>query len=559
MRYLMGGLMLVTALWIGGTGDPRAATAQAPEIEWRRCGAIECGTIAVPLNYSDRNGPAITLSLIRIEARRPAERIGVLMANPGGPGGSAIEFASIWHNLLDRDIRDRFDIVAFDPRGVGESTPILCHDTLQDLVAMDPDPDTDAEWEAARAISRRFAEDCARAAGDLLPHVGTRNVARDMEVIREALGEDQITYIGYSYGTTIGSVYASMFPGSVRAMVLDGGTDLSLDYFEVTKTQLIGFERALQAYLDECAANRCAIARDGPPRDALERVFEMAEAEPIRAPRADRDAGPGEVFLGVISAMYSQFSWPQLTRALTDALAGDGSRMVQLADDYLQRDGRGEYPNLIEANAAVNFVDYACPKDPEAFRGIGEQYAAELPTFGRSLSTSGLLCAYWEVEPDPLDPPTGAGAPPIIVIATTNDPATPYEWGVALAGQLEQGVLVTYRGEGHTIYAQGSRCIDDIVNAYLLTLAIPAEGSTCGNGPPPPGSGEVPGENTPPSEAGTPGSPATGGTSTPPGQPGEPGERSELGGTTGYWIAAGVLLAVTLAMLTVAFVNLRRR
>jgi pimeloyl-ACP methyl ester carboxylesterase len=538
MRYFLGGLLLVLVSCVAGQANAPAASAQEPLIDWRRCGCMECGTIEAPLSYSDLNGPTIKLSLIRIAARRPAERIGVLMTNPGGPGGSAIEFASIWHNLLDRDIRDRFDIVAFDPRGVGQSTPVVCNDTLQELVAIDPDPDDDAEWEAAKAVSRRFAEDCARAAGDLLPHVGTRNVARDMDWIREALGEEQITYVGYSYGTTIGSVFASMFPGSVRAMVLDGGTDLSLDYLEVTKSQIIGFERALQAYLDDCAASRCAIARDGSPREALERVIAMAEEAPIPAPRADRDAGPGEVTLGIISAMYSQFSWPQLTRALDEALRGDGSRLVQLTDEYLQRDSRGDYPNLIEANYAVNSVDYACPKDPEAFRGLGEEFAAVAPTFGRSLSTSGLVCAFWEAEPHPLDPPTGAGAPPIVVIATTNDPATPYEWGVALAGQLESSVLVTYRGEGHTIYAQGSRCIDGLVNAYLLTLALPAEGSTCGNGPPPPDSSQPGSETTPPSE-------------------GE--DRAELGGTTGYWIAAGVLLAVTLALLAVGLINMRRR
>ncbi len=555
MRFLLLGFL--AAAW--GVSGADVSRAQAPEIDWRNCNGMECGTIQVPLNYNERNGTAIELALIRIEARVPSQRIGVLLANPGGPGGSAIEFASFWQVLLDRDIRDRFDIVAFDPRGVGKSTPVLCHDTLQELVAVDPDPDTDAEWEAAKAAARRFAEDCAAAAGDLLPHVGTKNVARDMDYIREALGEDQISYVGYSYGTTIGSVYASMFPGSVRAMVLDGGTDLSLNIEDVTRTQLVGFERALQAYLVDCAAKRCAIARDGDPRQAIERVLSMAKDAPIPAPRADRDAGPGEVFLGIISALYSQFTWPQLTRAIDDALDGDGSRIVALTDSYLQRESDGSYPNLIEANSAINNVDYECSKDPDSYRGLGAQFAQDAPTFGPSGSTFGLVCAYWQVEADPLDPPTGAGAPPIIVIATTNDPATPYEWGVALAEQLEQGILVTYRGEGHTIYAQGSRCIDDLVNAYLLTLAIPAEGTTCGNGPPPPASGQPGNEATPPAEGepnGTPGSPSMGGANTP-----TSGDtiRDELGSTTGYWIAAFVLLAVTIAFLAVAFINLRRR
>lgn len=539
-----------------------AVQAQAPEIDWRNCGDMECGTIQVPLDYSDPDGETIELALIRIEAREPSRRLGVLMANPGGPGGSAIEFVSIWRVLLAGEIRDRFDIVAFDPRGVGESTPVVCHDRLQELVAIDPDPDTDAEWDEAKRVSRLFAEDCAEAAGDLLPHVGTKNVARDMDLIRESLGEDKINYVGYSYGTTIGSVYADMFPGNIRAMVLDGGTDISLPSEQANLTQIIGFERALTAFLDWCTEEDCDFIDGGDARERVAEVIAMSEEEPIPAPGADRDAGPGEVSLGIISALYSEFSWPQLARALQEALDGDGTRLIDLTDNYLQRDGNGNYPNLMEANAAVNNVDSECSKDPDSYRALGDEFAEQAPTFGRFASTLGLVCAYWDVEPDPLETPRGAGAPPIIVIATTNDPATPYEWGKALSEQLESATLVTYRGEGHTIYAQGSNCIDDLVNAYLLTLAVPAEGTTCGNGPPPP-DGSQPGDATPPSEGdptSTPGSPSTGQngeTPTPNGDNAD-GPTEELGSTTGYWIAAIILLVTTVALLTVAFLNSRR-
>lgn len=562
---VMRTLLLLGILALVGFSTTRNSAAQAPEIDWRNCGDIECGTMDVPLDYGDPESETIELALIRIEAREPSRRIGVLMANPGGPGGSALDFVSIWRSLLDGDIRDRFDIVAFDPRGVGESTPVLCHDRLQELVAIDPDPDTDAEWEEAKEISRLFAEDCADAAGDLLPHVGTKNVARDMDLIRESLGEEQINYVGYSYGTTIGSVYADMFPERVRAMVLDGGTDLSLPYEEVSLTQIIGFERALTAFLAWCEEEECEFAEGSDPRTALEEVIAISEEEPIPAPGADRDAGPGEVSLGIISALYSQFSWPQLARALDEALDGDGTRLVDLVDNYLQRDGDGDYPNLIEANSAVNNVDGVCSKDPDAYRALGEEFEREAPTFGRLASTMGLVCAYWDVEPDPLETPRAAGAPPMIVIATTNDPATPYEWGKALSEQLESAVLVTYRGEGHTIYAQGSGCIDDVVDAYLLTLAMPAEGTTCGNGPPPPdGSNQPGGDSTPPSEGdptSTPGSPSTGQTGETPGPSdnGSEGPAQELGSTTGYWIAAIILLVITLALLAVAFINTRRR
>lgn len=560
MKRLLIGLAaasLFAILLLAPTATP--ATNAQSGIDWEPCGGrVECGTLAVPLDYAKPDGRTIELSLIRIPARDASQRLGVLLANPGGPGASAIEFTRIWANLLSNDIRNRFDIVAFDPRGVGESTPIVCHDRLQELVAFDPDPDNDAEWDAAKRVSRLFAEDCAREYGGILPHLGTKNVARDMDTIRAALGEAKLNYVGYSYGTSIGAVYADMFPGSIRAMVLDGGTDLSLGYEDTIRTQIIGFERAFQAYLDDCLANRCAIARDGDPRKVVDAIIAKAEKAPLPSKRADRPAGPGEVQLGIISAMYSKFTWGALTTALQQARNGDGTGLVQLADNYLQREPNGEYPNLIEANAAVNYVDGECPKDPDAMRGFGDQVAKDAPTFGRSASTSGLVCAYWPATADPVTVPKGAGAPPIVVIATTNDPATPYEWGKALSGQLESGVLVTYRGEGHTIYAQGSGCIDDLVDAYLLGLAVPAAGTTCGDGPPPP---EANGSNgttsTPPAESAT---PVLGATGTPPSPPstGEADSSDEVS-TLWYWVFGLGFFALAMAFFATGFVLHRRR
>ena len=498
--FLVVAFALVAFACSGAPESPAAAHADGT-LTWEKCGSIECATFAVPMDYSNPNGRAIDLSLIRIKARNQDRRIGVLMANPGGPGASANDFTKVWRLVLAGEIRDRFDIVSFDPRGVGESSPILCHQNLQDLVAVDPDPDTDAEWEHAVAESKEFADNCAKKYGDLLSYLGTKNVARDMDAIRAALGEQQLNYIGYSYGTTIGAVYADMFPEHIRSMVLDGGTDLSLSFEDVNRTQMIGFERAFDAYLADCRAKSCAIAKDGDPRAAVQRIMAAAEAKPIPAKGEDRDAGPGEVELGIISAMYSTFSWPSLTRALEDALDGDGAGLVKLTDSYLQRESNGDYPNLMEANAAVNYVDEECPKDPSAFRSLGEEFAKDAPTFGPSAATSGLTCAFWKATPDPLQAPRAEGAPPIVVISTTNDPATPYEWGKALSEQLESGILVTHRGEGHTIYAQGDSCIDGVVNAYLLTLAVPAANTSCGNGPPPPGEEGKPTPSTVPSEA----------------------------------------------------------
>jgi pimeloyl-ACP methyl ester carboxylesterase len=500
---------------------------------------------------------SIELSLVRYKARDPDRRIGVLLANPGGPGASANDFMRIWRSIVSSELRDRFDFVSFDPRGVGDSSPVVCHDNLQDLVAADPDPDTEAEWQEAKAESKEFADNCAKKYGAVLPHLGTKNVARDMDAIRVALGEEKLNYVGYSYGTSLGAVYADMFPGRIRAMVLDGGTNLSLDFAEVNLTQMIGFERAFQAYLDNCKEKSCALAKNGDPRTAVEAIIARAELKPIPSKDADRPAGPGEVQLGIISAMYSTFSWNSLTQALVAAQGGDGSGLVDLTDEYLQRDGSGDYPNLIEANAAVNYVDQVCPKDPDAYRNLGDEFAKQAPTFGRSAATAGLTCAYWQAAPDAVRAPEAKGAPPILVIATTNDPATPYEWGKALSEQLDSGVLVTHRGEGHTIYAQGNKCIDSLVNAYLLALAVPAAGTTCGTGALPPGQSATATPSSPPTEgAGTPAA------ASPPASPRESprppatGDARDDGSlTVGLWAAGAVLAALLAGALTVLVIR----
>jgi pimeloyl-ACP methyl ester carboxylesterase len=547
--------MVFTAAACSGQDDSVSAQTVG-SIDWDECGQIQCAKFDVPLDYNDAGGKTIELSLIRIPARDQDRRLGVLMANPGGPGASANDFVKLWRVLLAGEIRDRFDIVSFDPRGVGESTPIACHDNLQELVAVDPDPDTDAEWQAAKAASKEFADACAAKYADILPHVGTKNVARDMDAIRAALGEDRVNYIGYSYGTSLGAVYADMFPGHIRAMVLDGGTDLSLGFEDVNRTQMIGFERAFQAYLDDCDAKDCAISKEKDARDYVDEVIAAAEKAPIPADSEDRPAGPGEVELGIISAMYSKLTWGALTRALQDAHGGDGSGLVKLTDNYLQREGNGDYSNLIEANAAVNYVDSECPKNPEAYRELGEEFAKHAPTFGRSAATSGLSCAYWKAKPDPVETPQGKGAPPIVVIATTNDPATPYEWGMALSEQLESGVLVTHRGEGHTIYAQGNACIDAVVNEYLLNLAVPAAGTTCGNGPPPPGQQPAPTPSTAPNETDVTSVPATT-TRLAPAPPSTGDGRDDGTAKLALWVL--LIVAVGAACAGLAVVAVRRR
>lgn len=464
-----------------GAGRPAAVEAQRAGPGWSGCGGqFECASLPVPLDYEQPGGRQIEVRLIRLPARKPAERIGALLANPGGPGGSGIEFMRAWARILDGDIRDRFDLVSFDPRGVGESTPLLCHDQAEELIGLEPEPSTADEWAEVRRAMREFADLCAARGGDLLPHLGSLDVVRDMDRIREALGDEQITYVGYSYGTVLGALYAELFPQRVRGIVLDGPVDLSLSPDELNVTQAVGFERALAHFVADCRERDCALARNGrDPASALRQLVEAARARPIPSTAADRPARSGEALLAIVASMYRKEFWPSLVQAVSAGLDGDGTWLVQLADRLWGRSG-DEYDNSIEMNTAVNCLDYEYSRDPAHYESAAREAAKAAPTFGASFGTTGLVCAYWRAASKPIGSPDAAEAPPLLVVGTTGDPATPFEWALAMRRDLVTSRLLTYEGEGHTAYASGSRCVDRVVNAYLLELRLPEDGAVCG-------------------------------------------------------------------------------
>lgn len=506
---LAAGLVML-GLAIGGLGERATPPATAASVAtertlpagqdrplsaWRACGGgFECATLSAPLAYADQGGPGVSIEVARLPATDPARRIGPLLMNPGGPGASAIGLLRSLGPRLAPEIRARFDLVAFEPRGVGGSTTLNCHDNLQAFIAADPSPDNAAEWATMQAVSSAFARNCGADLSYFLAHLGTRDVVQDMELLRRELGAEQISYLGYSYGTVIGSVYADMYPGRVRAFVLDGAFDFAgADGPEGLRKQSVGFERALDAFLAACAKPTCPLAANGDPRAALDGLLAKVEVAPIPAPGADRMLGPGEADLGVLFGLYAQSLWPAMASAVSQAIAGNGTALVELADAYLGRNADGSYGNLMEVYLAVSCLDYSWPRDPLAYESLAAISAIDAPHFGpANLLTSALPCATWAAEPNPLSIPRAAGAPPILVIATTNDPATPYMEGIALAHRLESGVLLTHEGEGHTVYAQGNACIDATVNAYILALHVPPDGSRCtadGAGPffePPP-------------------------------------------------------------------------
>ena len=439
-------------------------------IEWDDCGGVECATLAVPLDYADPDGDTIEIYVAR--TRASGERYGALFLNPGGPGGSAAEHVDYIPTVLP-DIAEHYDIVGMDPRGVGGSTPLSCGVDVEELYGVDPTIDSPADREALLEVSEEYVADCADKHADLLPHLGTRDVARDMDTVRAAMGDDKLSYLGYSYGTAIGQEYAALFPDRVDKMILDGLIALGTTGLQQAHEQALGFETALQRYVGHCdSAEECDTA--GEALKAVEDVLALAEQPGgIPAPDADRPAGPGEANLGISYALYSESLWPQLDSALADALAGDGSALVDLADGYLGAAG-------FEVYFAVNCLDFAWPVgDADAFFSAAKATAAEAPHFGEALVLDYVRCLDWPVAPEPLTRVTAPGAPPILVVSTTGDPATPYEAGVAVADTLESGILITNEGDGHTVVGQGKSCIDDLVTNYLLNNEVPEDETTC--------------------------------------------------------------------------------
>jgi pimeloyl-ACP methyl ester carboxylesterase len=449
--------------------DPGTGT-----IDWEDCGGgFECGTLEVPLDYDDPSGETIELALTRQPALDPDARIGSLLTNPGGPGATGIDFVQSIAPALSFDIQDAFDIVGWDPRGVGESAPVDCGFDSERLFHPDPTPDDAAELETIRTAQQDFAAACGEQAGDLLEHVGTQDTARDLDAIREALGDDGLTYVGFSYGTSIGQTYANLFPENVRAIVLDGVVDLSLPSIDLAEAQYRGFERQLDALLQRCADDAdCEFATGSDPFAAFDALRAQVETTPIPTDDADRPVGPGEFYTGTLLTLYFSDAYDALFEALQAAVEGDGTLLLGYYDSYVGIGDQGPY-------AAINCIDSAWPA-PEGFDALYAELQAEAPRLGAGGAYEYEWCSYWPFPPlDPLPSLAATGAAPILVVSTTGDPATPYEWGVHAAELLDDAVLLTHEGDGHTVYANGVACVDDIVDAYLLDLDLPADGVVC--------------------------------------------------------------------------------
>ncbi|MBQ1121288.1 alpha/beta hydrolase [Streptomyces sp. B15] len=468
------------------------------KLSWHSCGPaeFECATLRVPLDYdkpgddlkdaAETVGLAVTRTKPQDGKGKPAG--GSLHVNPGGPGGSAIEYVQQSAALAyPPQVREHYSLVGMDPRGVGRSEPVAClSDKQMDAYTrVDQTPDDAKETDALTAAYGRFAEGCEKRTGKLLGHVSTTEAARDMDVLRAALGDKKLNYVGASYGTYLGATYAGLFPQRSGRLVLDGAMDPSLSARRVNREQTAGFETAFKAFARDCVAmSDCPLGTDGVKEAGknLSALLARVDRKPLKTDDPSRTLTESLATTGVIRAMYDEGSWPGLREALTAAKKGDGAPLLALSDDYYERGPDGSYSNIMYANPAVNCIDL-----PPAFSGAAEarksvpSFEKASPVFGRGFAWAALNCAEWPVDPTGEPHRIAAkGADPIVVVGTTRDPATPYRWAQGLAGQLTPARLLTYKGDGHTAYLRGSDCVDSAVNAYLVHGKAPKDGTTCG-------------------------------------------------------------------------------
>lgn len=439
---------------------------------------IQCATLRVPLRYDESGGTTIDLAIARLPARLRSERLGSLVVNPGGPGGSGLEFLPQFALEATDDLLDRFDIVSFDPRGVAASTPISCLTDAERDAAQDRDPRPASEAERLSALDQAVALNvrCVRSAPDLVPRMGTMNVARDLDRLRAALGDDRLTYLGFSYGTRIGAVYAGLFPDRVRALVLDGAVSPDSSPTVLRDGQLEGFRRAFARFSAGCAAHpTCPLVN---VRDAITRLIARAAAHPI-ATFDSRPLTVGRVYAALAASMYDAAVWPDVWQGIDQALAGSGAVLGLLSDVYAGRRTDGTWSNASESFTAVMCADTtARPTRSDTEPRSREIIGADV-LWGPVFADQGLLCDGTASAVDPVPAPLRApDAPPIVVIGTTNDPATPFEWAQQMAAALPSAVLVTHDGDGHTAYGT-SACVTDLVGRYLLSATPPSGPQTC--------------------------------------------------------------------------------
>lgn len=454
------------------------------DVTWDSCSTgFECADITVPLDWDDPTGDTITIGAKRHLAE--GTTMGTILINPGGPGGSGVEFVEYVPYMFGAPLLESYDILGFDPRGVGESSPVTClTDAEKDVYNAKSYAPDDAGIAAMEADATFIAERCAEETGAVLGEVDTQSAARDMDVIRAVVGDPKLNYLGFSYGTQLGATYAGIFPEKVGRMVLDGAIDLRLTPHEQSLQQAVGFENALTAYVEDCqAGSGCPLTGSVDEGKAqIKQLLDGLLANPLPTEDPDRPLTQTQAFYGIAQPLYSELLWPTLTTALEAAIvAGDGTELLESADSYNSREDDGTYiDNQGEAFRAIGCLDARGETDRATMDAEAAEIIAAAPTMGSFFGYGGVGCKSWPYPEVAQDFDLAAtGAAPIVVIGTTNDPATPYVWAEGLAEQLDSAVLVTYEGEGHTAYGSSNDCILDAVDEYFVDGIVPDDGLVC--------------------------------------------------------------------------------
>ncbi|MGY4980500.1 alpha/beta hydrolase [Streptomyces sp. 900105755] len=473
---------------VAGASAALPASLTSQKLDWGRCkgtsdsaapgDAWRCATLKVPLDWAKPDGETIGLALIREQASGGSgKRIGSLLFNFGGPGGSGVSTMPYFAGTVSA-LRERYDLVSWDPRGVGASEGIRCRSDreIQRAESIDATPDTPAEQTAYFQDAADFGKGCEKAAGKLIAHVSTTDTARDMDLMRQVLGDAKMHYFGISYGTELGGVYAHLFPKKVGRLILDAVVDPTADSVGQEKNQAAGFQRALDDYLRSTGQDPEQGSRK--IADLLKRL----DATPLPA-ASGRKLTQSLAVTGIVLPLYSKDSWPTLTSALRAAEEGDGSELLSLADQYNERDSSGHYGTTTHSQRVISCLDdKERPTLAETKQRLAE-FEKVSPVFGDFLGwDSAGWCHDWPVAGQWDTPEVSApGAAPILLVGNTGDPATPYEGARRMADELGKGVGVelTWKGEGHGAYGSGSDCVDSTVNAYLVDGTVPKDGTVC--------------------------------------------------------------------------------
>lgn len=467
------------------SGSPSAAPDLSrfyeQQVKWTSCGDADCATIVAPLDYANPEGGTIDLAISRVKAT--GDRIGSLFVNPGGPGGSAVGYAKSADYIVSPSVREYFDIVGLDPRGVGLSDPVECltDSQLDELGATDGTPDSAEEEQRVIDASALPGAGCARKSDPRFAHVGTVDAARDLDLARALVKDETLTYLGKSYGTMLGATYAELFPDRVGRMVLDGVLPASLDLVEVTKGQADAFEVAVLDFARDCLTHADCPFSGSPDRAVGQLQDWLASLDAAPIPGDDRDLNEPLAAYAVLANLYFPgYDYPRLRAALAAAIERDDpTQVLDILDARISRGPDGRYlDNSTEAFYAVTCLDRPFTGTVDDVKALAEEWKATAPTFGPALAWGLLPCKDWPASSERVTRTVAEGSNPILIVSTRKDPATPYQWGTLLAGELENATLVTYEGVGHTAYGD-SACVDDAVDRYLLKGTVPKKELVC--------------------------------------------------------------------------------